>query len=269
MRPARRVISVKRAATESDARLGMNRVISARTDPHTARAHWTMNRRDSVRAFQAARRHSRLVRILRIALPLAVVFAFGVIVISTYFNPLRSLSGLPANVSSMVVHGSKITMEQPKLSGFTRDSRAYTLTADTAAQDLTKPDLIELNKIRAQVEMKDKSMVHMTALDGTYDSKSEILKLDRDIRLRSSNGYTGLLSEATVDIKKGDVSSDHPVRLKLLQGTLDANTLRITESGDLIRFGGGVEMTMMLNNKNLAGPAAKSTAAPAPARGAQ
>ena len=45
-------------------RIGMNRVITARTDPQTARAYWTMSRGDSERAFRAARRHSRLVRVL-------------------------------------------------------------------------------------------------------------------------------------------------------------------------------------------------------------
>ncbi len=254
---------------EPGAYFGMNRVIPARTDPQTVRSYWTTSRGDSARAFQAARRHSRVVRILRVALPLAVVFGFAVVTLTIYFNPLRSLSGLPVNVGNLVVHGSKITMEQPKLSGFTRDARAYKLTADSAAQDLTKPDIIELSHIRAQVEMKDQSMVHMSALQGTYDSKSEMLKLDRDIRLNSSNGYTGLLSEATVDIKKGDVLSEHPVRLKLLRGTLNANRLQITESGDLLLFDRGVEMTLKLHTKDLAKPAANRAAVPSSASGAK
>jgi lipopolysaccharide export system protein LptC len=245
----------------------MNRVISARTVSQTVRSYWTMNRRDSQRAFSVARRHSRLVRFLRIALPLAIVFAFVVLALMTYLNPLRNLGGLPVNIGSTVVHGSKITMEQPKLSGFTRDARAYNLTADSAAQDLTKPDVIELNNIHAQVEMKDKSTVHMSALGGTYDSKNETLKLVHNIKLDSTNGYSGLLSEATVDIKKGDVSSDHPVKLKMLQGTLNANRLRITESGDLVRFDQGVNMTMMLNTKNVAKSVTNQAAAPTSASG--
>jgi lipopolysaccharide export system protein LptC len=247
----------------------MNRVISARTDPQTARAYWTMDRRDSARAFQSARRHSRIVRILRIAVPVAVALAFVVITLMTYFNPLRSLGQIPVNIGATVVHGSKVTMEQPKLSGFTRDERAYNLTADSAAQDLTKPDVIELNHIRAGIEMKDKSTVHMSALKGVYDSKKEILKLDSNIRLVSSNGYSGLLSAATVDIKKGDVLSEHPVRLNMMHGTLEANRLRITESGDVILFDRGVEMTVMLNGSDLAKPGDTGTDKTGAAKGAQ
>ena len=54
-------------------------------------------------------------------------------------------------------------MEQPRLAGFTSDARAYELTADTAAQDMTRPDIVELRNIRAKVEMQDKTSMEMTA----------------------------------------------------------------------------------------------------------
>ena len=240
----------------------MNRAIAARTNPQVGRSYWTTGRTDNARAFRAARRHSKLVRMLRVAVPLAVALAVVTITLTTYFNPLRMLSSMPVNIGSMVIHGTKVTMEQPKMSGFTRDARAYVLTADSAAQDLTKPDMIELNNLHAQVQMKDKSTVRLSALKGLYDSKKETLQLNDNILLNSSNGYTGRLSEAKVDIKKGDVVSDHPVQLEMLQGTLDANRLHITDHGDLVHFDHGVKMTLMLNKANPPKPA-KSTAAEA------
>lgn len=225
----------------------MSRVITARNDPETARAYWTTSRSDAERAFHAARRHSRLVRILRIAVPASVAVGVIIIALITYFNPLRMLARLPINIDNLVVSGTKVTMEQPRLSGFTRDARAYELTADTAAQDMTKPDIVELRNIRAKVEMQDKSSMEMTAVTGIYDAKGETLKLDQNILLNSSTGYQGHLSEALVDIRKGNVVSEHPVEVKLLQGTLNANRLDIVDSGDVIRFHGGVIMDMMLN----------------------
>ena len=224
----------------------MNRVITARTDQDAAHAYWTTGRGDSERAFKAARRHSRVVRILRIAVPLSVSFVFVVVALVTYLNPLRLLTKLPINVDNLVVSGTKVTMEQPHLSGFTSDARAYELTADTAAQDMTKPDMIELRNIRAKVEMQDKSKMELTAISGLYDSKGETLRLDRDIRINTS-GYRARLSEAMVDIRKGNVVSEHPVEVKMLQGTLNANRLDIIDSGDVVRFHDGVVMDMMLN----------------------
>jgi lipopolysaccharide export system protein LptC len=206
-----------------------------------------MSRRDAERAFRAARRHSRLVRILRIAVPAGVAMGLTIVTLITYFNPLRMLAKLPINIDNLVVSGTRVTMEQPHLSGFTSDARAYELTADTAAQDMTKPDIVELRNIRAKVELQDKSSMVMTAVTGIYDAKGETLKLDRDILLNSSTGYQGHLSEALIDIRKGNVVSEHPVEVKLLQGTLNANRLDILDSGDLVRFHGGVVMDIMLN----------------------
>jgi lipopolysaccharide export system protein LptC len=231
---------------KTDARLGMNRVITAKTDQDAAHAYWTTGRGDSERAFKAARRHSRVVRILRIAVPASVGLVVVIVALVTYLNPLRMLARLPINIDNLVVSGTKVTMEQPHLSGFTSDARAYELTADTAAQDMTKPDMVELRNIRAKVEMQDKSMMELTAISGLYDSKGETLRLDRDIRINTS-GYRARLSEALVDIRKGNVVSEHPVEVKMLQGTLNANRLDIVDSGEVVRFHDGVVMDMMLN----------------------
>lgn len=221
----------------------MNRVITAKADPQTARSYWTMSRADSDRAFRNARRHSRLVRVLRVAVPITVVGALALMVLLTYFNPLRMLGSLPLNVDNLVVSGTKITMEKPRLSGFTHDSRAYELSAEAAKQDLTKPDFVELQNLHAKVQMQDNSTMLMSAAKGLYDAKTEILKLDKDILL-SNNQYEGRLSEATVDIRKGSVVSNEPVQLKMLQGQLNANHLEVTNSGDLVRFTKGVTLVL-------------------------
>ena len=230
----------------------MNRPITAKADPQTARAYWTMGRGESARAFNAARRHSRIVRILRIAVPAFVGVAAVVMFLITYFNPLRMLTKLPINVGDLVISGTKVTMEHPHLSGFTKDARAYELSADAAAQDLTKPDLVELHNIHAKLQMQDKSSVELSAVLGIYNSKAEILKLDRQIDLSSSSGYAGHLTEAVVDVRKGNVVSEKPVEVKLLQGVLNSNRLEIENSGDLVRFGGGVSMTLMLTQPDAA-----------------
>ena len=225
----------------------MSRVTTTRNDPEATRSYWSMSRNDADRAFRSARRHSRTVRILRIAVPASVGLALVIVMLITYLNPLLMLAKLPINLDNLVVSGTKVTMEQPRLSGFTSDARAYELTADTAAQDMTKPDIVELRNIRAKVEMQDKSSMELRAITGVYDAKGEMLKLDRNIEINSSTGYQGRLREALIDIRKGNVVSEQPVEVKMLQGTLNANRLDILDSGDLVRFHGGVVMDMKLN----------------------
>lgn len=195
------------------------------------------------RTYRTALRHSRHVRWLRIGVPVGIAAVLLTVVGINYMPPIGGFR-LPGDLGKLVIHGTKITMEQPRLTGFTVDSRAYEFSADAAAQDITKPDLVELNKLHAKMEMQDKSSVEMSAKSGVYDSKSEILKLKDNIVLISSTGYEGHLSEAVVDVRKGNVVSDRPVAVKMLQGFLNANRLDIAENGSVVRFGGGVSMTL-------------------------
>jgi lipopolysaccharide export system protein LptC len=201
-------------------------------------------REDGDRLFRAARRHSRFVRALRVILPAGSVTVLAVLVLIAWFTPLRTLSKIPGQFDSVVVSGTKIMMEQPRLSGFTRDARGYQMTARSAAQDLTKPDLVELEGIRAKVEMQDSGPIEITAATGVYDTKNELLRLNRDIVLTTASGYEGQFSEADVDIRKGRVVSEKPVFLKLTNGKLNANRMEMLNNGEVVIFDGGVVMTL-------------------------
>lgn len=199
--------------------------------------------------FAIAARHSRMVRILRIAVPTVVVLAMGGVVAISIFNPFRALmKQLPIDMDNLVVSGTKITMESPHMSGFTPDQRPYEVWAKTATQDLTDPDHVELKMPRAKVLQEDRSTVNMEARTGLFDTKANLLDLRKDIFLQSSTGYEARLSQALLDIGKGTVTSEEPVDVKLLNGTLTADKLRITEKGALVRFEGHVVMNLIMDS---------------------
>jgi lipopolysaccharide export system protein LptC len=199
--------------------------------------------------FAAAARHSRMVRMLRVAVPAAVVLAMASIVAISVFNPFNvPVLKLPVDMSNLVVSGTKITMETPHLAGFSTDQRPYELWAKAAIQDLANPDQVELRTLRAKVMMEDKSTVTMDARTGFFDSKQQMLDLRKDIFLQSSTGYEARLSQAYVDINKGTVTSDEHVDVKLLNGTLTADRLRILNSGEVVRFEGNVVMNLIMES---------------------
>ena len=191
--------------------------------------------------FAQAARHSRLVRILRIGVPATVVVAMAVIIYIAFFNKYR-IPNLPVSVKNVAVSGTKITMESPHLSGFSPDLRPYELWAKTATQDITDPDHVDLADLRAKVLMEYQSTIFLDARNGRFDNKQQQLDLHKDIFLRTSTGYEARLNSAFVDMNKGTVSSDERVDVKLTNGTLTADKLRITEGGDVIRFEGNVVM---------------------------
>ena len=185
---------------------------------------------------------------LRVAVPAAVVLAMASIVAVSVFNPFRILlPKLPVDIDNVVVSGTKITMESPHLAGFSTDRRPYELWAKAATQDLTDPDHVELKTLRAKVLMEDRSTVTLDARTGRFDSKQQILDLRKDIFLQSSTGYEAKLSQARVDINKGLVTSEEHVDVKLLNGTLVADRLRIINSGEVVRFEGNVVMNLVMD----------------------
>jgi lipopolysaccharide export system protein LptC len=200
-------------------------------------------RRDPAK-FRAATRHSRLVRLLRRAIPASIAAVLALLIFEAYFNPFRVLANIRVDPGKIIISGTRIKMGSPRYSGYTNDNRPYEVTAQAASQDLTKPDLIDLEDIWAKVEMQDKSTVVMTAKSGRYNSKIDRLVLSDEIRLNTSTGHAARLQDATIEIKKGSVVSENPVEVAFLKGMLNANRLQIDDQGALIQFGGGVTMTL-------------------------
>lgn len=182
-------------------------------------------------------------RWLRIAVPAAIAATILAVVGANYMPSVGGLR-LPGDLGNLVIKGTKVTMQQPRLNGFTVDSRPYEFTATSAEQDITKPDFMELHQIHAKMEMEDKSMVSLTSNTGNYEMKTEMLTLHDNVHIVSSTGYEARLSEAAIDVHKGTVRSNKPVWVKLTNGVINAKRLDVLDSGDIIRFGGGVAMTL-------------------------
>jgi lipopolysaccharide export system protein LptC len=173
------------------------------------------------------------------------LLAMGGLVGISVFNPFRMLMPkLPLDMENLVVSDGKITMESPHLSGYTPDQRPYEMWAKTATQVVTDPDHVELKKLRAKVLMEDRSTVILDALTGLYSSKDQQLDLHKDIFMQTSTGYEARLTQAFVDMGKGTVTSEEHVDVKLLNGTLTADKLRISEGGAVVRFEGNVVMNL-------------------------
>ncbi|MCX4197717.1 hypothetical protein OMR07_21045 [Methylobacterium organophilum] len=99
------------------------------------------------RAHARAYRHSGRVRAMRRLIP--VVAGGAVALLLAYlFNPFAApLPGV--SVGPVTLAGSKVRMENPRLSGFRQGTRGYEVTADAALQDVRKPSQIELQQMRA------------------------------------------------------------------------------------------------------------------------
>ena len=196
------------------------------------------------RAHARARNHSSHVSALRRLIPLAAGTAVLALAVVTLFNPFGA--GLPdVSVGQLSLSGSKVKMENPRLSGFRKGDRGYEVTATAAFQDVRKPSVIELQAMKGQLNTDDRGgLVHLEAASGVFDSSRESLNLDRDIRLWTDKGEEVRLKTAAVDFKAGSVRSSETVAVSMPSGTIVADTLEVIDSGHVISFVGNVHTVL-------------------------
>ena len=72
-----------------------------------------------------------------------------------------------------------------------------------------------------------------------------MLELGNDIVVTSTNGYKVMLDKAVIDIRAHQLVTDQPVQVESSTGQLRANSMKILESGGLVRFDG---VTMTITN---------------------
>jgi lipopolysaccharide export system protein LptC len=194
------------------------------------------------RAFAAAKRHSRLVRFMRIATPTAALLAVAALIFFAMFDPFRrEIGGL--TVGELSVDGSKIVMSRPRLTGSRKDGRGYVVNAVKAIQDVAHPTTVELREIDGDVAMADDSRMRVSAALGLYDSVREFLKLTQDVHLRSPS-YDVTLSTADIDFKAGVYRSDQPVTVVTGNGaTIHADSAEAHDNGAELTFIGHVRST--------------------------
>ncbi len=235
-------------------------------NPASARSrHRLRTAEERTRALRNAKRHSMVVRILRKALPVIAVLVLGAYFYSTRMNV--HVGGITASIDGLEVTDGALRMLNPTMKGTDKKNGDYVIKADYADQDVTNPNLVELNAIKADVTNKTNgSWSRMRAVRGKFDSKKERLILKDKITLATSAGLTGELSYATIDMKNQILRSHNPVKLDMPSGTVRANAMTLYSDKNEIVFRGNVAVHLNPKKKTAA-PTAQPAAAVAPAPG--
>lgn len=195
------------------------------------------------RDYSRALRHSRRVRLLKRLIPLGAFLAVALVIVITFFNPFASYGGL--TLGPVSVSGSRIVMENPRLTGFQSESRPYVVTAREASQDVRQPHLVDLVDLRARLTTDaEGNVAQVEAATGRFNTESELLELTKDVRVVSSE-YSVDLQSASIDFKTGNVVSPYVVRVEFESGTIEADGMNIIDNGRMITFEGNVRSVLV------------------------
>ncbi len=155
-------------------------------------------------AFGRAERHSRRVRRLKVALPLlAILLVAGFVGYSFLSTP----PSVAIQTEGQAFAEGKLVMNSPKLEGFTKDGRPYSVNATRATQDFDKQDIINLDGIDAKMPVEADNWAKVEAVSGIYDRTANTLDVPTDILVTTTDGMVAKLKSAFLDINGGSLKS--------------------------------------------------------------
>lgn len=184
-------------------------------------------------AFALAERHSRRVRVLKIAFPVAAaVLAIGF----AAFSYLQSPADVAVDTTESAFVDGKLVMAMPQLEGVTKDNRPYEMLAQRAIQELSKPGVIKLDAISAKLPLFDKDWVSIDAPEGTYDRDNNTLDMKDPFRIKTSNGLSATINSAFIDMGNSTMKTADPVDITMNGTRITADSMSVLEKGKLFVF---------------------------------
>ena len=202
------------------------------------------------RVIVAARRHSLLVRVLRVALPVGALALAAGVVFSLVSDP-RVLLAAQLDAEDVGVSGSRIVMQRPRLTGYsstTGEPKPYEITAERAEQNIAKPNEVALHELKAKMSMRENGWAELLAASGHMDSNTQILELYDSIDVTTDLKDRARLSEAVVDLRKGEILSPAPVDIKMGSAVITADRMQLFQTGERAVFTGRVRMILYPEN---------------------
>ncbi|MEM0898996.1 MAG: LPS export ABC transporter periplasmic protein LptC [Pseudomonadota bacterium] len=193
-------------------------------------------------AYRAARKHSRSVSVIKVALPLIAVL--GTAWLTSGFFTDDDGDGPSFQFSSLGLQDGAVKMENPEVTGVTADNRPYRLIANEALQYLTEDRRIEMDGIDAAFTMPDGSEASLRAPAGVFIQEQSTLNLKGRSTFATSEGIEVNFNAAQINIGDGEFKSDAPVTIKRSGSTIDAGNLNVTDGGKRFLFGGGVRLML-------------------------
>ncbi|MDX5361278.1 MAG: LPS export ABC transporter periplasmic protein LptC [Alphaproteobacteria bacterium] len=191
-----------------------------------------------------ARRYSRFVGVMRVALPVVALLLLAALTLWPVIGErIRALESARV-MGEMNVPGDLMKMTRPSYSGADASGRQYSLVADAAYPNGLDPTEVRLETLTATVADPSGRVVTVDAAKGLYFPKREVLELTGGVTVVSNDGTRVETGEATLDLARGTIDAPGALSAGGPYGTLEAARARVSESGERLKFDGGVRLVI-------------------------
>ena len=171
--------------------------------------------------------HSRLVSLLKIALPLlALAIMSTLFLFSRRINPEDAIPYASVDVADRL---REPRMTDAAYSGMTSDGSAISFSASEARPE--SGGNANLSGVTGTLFSSDGSRTHLAALSIQIDQTAGTAVLGNDVEITTSTGYVVQMPELTVALDRTSMHSDGPITAQAPMGQLSAGEMELTAAG--------------------------------------
>ena len=131
-------------------------------------------------------------------------------------------------------------MIEPHVRGVNDRGEPYDITADSATQAASNPELMYLQVVRGKMTGADGKMSTLTAPDATNNNKTEEINFDNGVAVTHDGGMSATFQAATAYMKAQTMISKMPVVVRLHESTINAENMTLYWGENRAVFEGSV-----------------------------
>lgn len=169
-------------------------------------------------------RHDRLVRTLRIALPICIALLGLLLVLAPVTSPNGDVSFMLAK-DSVSMARERLRVTAATYRGEDSKGRPFEITAGSAVQRSSQEPVVRLSDLMARLQMEE-GPATLSAAAGRYDMEREIVAVDGPLRFETADGYRVEANNVAVGLKSRQLASNGAVSGALPLGSFSAGRIR-------------------------------------------
>ncbi len=207
----------------------------------TKRFSAAIGQTDRIRLLETLGRYSRFVNVSKTLLVLMTLLLIGTVVVMPL---MRGDSGglRIAFTATEETPQQEPVMKNPRFQGTDHKDQPYLVTAESAIQ--RDKNTIDLNKVSADMTLKDEAWLLVTARKGTLALGDKELWLEGNVTLFHDQGYEMKTSRVLVDLAKSEARGDTPLNGQAAMGHIEAGSFTVFDRGRHLVFHGPVKLVI-------------------------
>lgn len=190
---------------------------------------------------QKSKRHSAIVRSMRLILPIAALAV--VVMIMSWKSDINPVTPVPREeVSPETVSQNELI--NPKFGSEDSRGQQYSITADKATQNADDMNTLMLEKPVADMTLTSGGTVSLKASNGEYKQQEKGLILNGNVEVQHDSGYKIQTERMSIDVAGQIINSNSPVTGHGPEADISASGLNVNGQSKVLIFNGPAKLTL-------------------------